>query len=91
MQFNDPVRIAVARVFEMRKNNSEWSFSFIVNKVADWHKVSFNVIMGRVLEMNKRSKWKQRTNGNRKPKNTNDAIRGKDGYPVDTPWWVKKG
>ena len=85
---NDPVRIAVNRVFEMRKNNPTWSFSFIVGKVADWHKISFNVIMERVMIMNrKRTKKKiAPINGNKKPKVID---RGEDGYPKNAPWWVK--
>ena len=86
---NNELDIAVRRVYELKKNNRTWSFSFIVSKVSNWNRVDYSTLYREIMRRNKKRKKvkaeskipfvdESRKLGKREPKEDENI-----------PWWNK--
>lgn len=87
--YTDPIEAAVRHVFEVKKANPEWPLTFIVSKVSNWHQLDFHSILEYIKAKTKSAKKGRRNDANALVKPDN-IERDREGYPLDTPYWVKE-
>ena len=50
------LNVAIARIYELKKNNPKWSMKLIIGRVADWNKLDYNVLSGEIRRRNYKKK-----------------------------------
>ena len=78
---DERIKEAVVRLWELKRLNTDWNFMFCAKQVASWHNVDLGILL---------SAYKKGGKVNKKVKSQEEIKTGKDGWPIDTPWWVKK-